>query len=230
MLAVLAAAMGVLAGTGSASAASFSGVNTTPIVTPAAINATTATPYPSSIPVSGVAGTVSGAQVSLHSFTDTFTPDVQIVLVAPSGKALLLMNAVGSNGTVTNLELTFSDQASDHAPAVSVLTAGTYKPTNWEGTNPPDFPSPGPGQSWANPGPAGGGSATFASALGGDSPNGNWNLFVQDRSTSNGTIGGGWSLSLTTIEPTPATPKTKCKKHKKRRSAQSAKKKCKKKR
>jgi hypothetical protein len=230
MAAPFAVAAMFLASLASASADTFPGANTTQITTPGTVGPEIASPYPSTITVSGMTGVVSDIDVRLHGYSDNFTPDFQVVLVAPNGTALLLMNAVGSSGAVTGLTVTWDDQAADHAPAVSPLTSGSFKPTDWDNSQPPNFPAPGPGPSWANPGPAGG-SATLDGTFASSPPNGDWNLFVRDRSTSNGSLSSGWSMTLTTVpapvtQPAPATKK--CKKKKKKRSASAAKK-CKKK-
>jgi hypothetical protein len=152
--------------------------------------------------------------------------------VAPNGTALLLMNAVGNSDAVSGLTVTFDDQAADHASATSALISGSFKPTNWNGSLTPIFPAPGPGTSWANPGPVLGGSATLDGTFASSPPNGNWNLYVQDGGLSTGVLSSGWSMTLTTSPAPAAAPasppaKKKCKKKHKRSAA--AAKKCKKK-
>src|SRR5262245_56614525 len=66
-------------------AASFT--NSNPITITDAANAT---PYPPAIAVSGLTGTITNVTVTLNSFSHTFPDDVGIVLVAPTGAALLL--------------------------------------------------------------------------------------------------------------------------------------------
>src|SRR5262249_34998731 len=151
-----------------------------PIITPDTTGQPeTANPYPSTITVSGMTGVVSDVDVRLHGYSDDFTPDFQVVLVAPNGTALLLMHAVGSSGAVNGLTGTWDDQAADHASAVSALTSGSFKPTDWDASQPPNFPAPGPGLSWSSPGPAGVGSATLNGTFASSPPNGVWSLFVR---------------------------------------------------
>ena len=212
----------------SASAGSFTGVNTTSIEIPGTV--ATATPYPSQIPVSGMTGTVSDVGVGLRGYTDAGpTGNVEVALVSPAGRALLLMAGVGTSASAVHLDL--DDHAAGQLPGPGVLASGSYKPTNLNGT-PADFPSPGPGTTYGNPGPQGGGTASFISTFGGDAPNGAWSLYVIYSSVgSSGSFANGWQLTLATADPQPLSPvqKKKCKKKKKHKRAAAAKKKCKKK-
>jgi hypothetical protein len=224
---VIAAAL--LLAPASASAGSFVGVNTTSIAIPGTM--TTASPYPSQIPVSGLTGTVSDVGVGLRGYSDAGpTGDVGVALVSPAGRALLLMAGVGSSAT--NVDLDLNDHAAGQLPGPGSLASGSFKPTNLNGT-PAAFTSPGPGTSYGNPGPQGSGTATFASAFGGDPPNGTWSLYViySSGGGSPGSFAIGWQLSLATAEPQPLpapVKQKKCKKKHKKRAASAAKK-CKKK-
>jgi hypothetical protein len=225
----LAIAAILLAAPASASAQSGFAINTTPIEIPATMGP--ATPYPSQIPVSGMTGAVADVGVGLNGFVDSGpTSDVGVVLVSPAGRALVLMAGAGSSASGVDLNL--SDHAPDELPGSGALASGSYRPTNLSGTA-FDFPSPGPGSSYGNPGPQGDGTATFASAFGGDPPNGTWSLYVVDSSASGsaGSFASGWRLSLATAVPQPiGTPaRHSCgKKRHKKRTAESAKKKHKK--
>jgi hypothetical protein len=226
----LAIAAILLAAPASASAESGFAINTIPIEIPGAMGP--ATPYPSQIPVSGMTGSVADVGVGLNGFVDPGpTGDVGVVLVSPAGRALLLMAGAGSSATGVDLDL--SDHAAGELPGSGTLASGSYRPTNLSGTT-LDFPSPGPEGSYGNPGPQGDGTATFASAFGGDPPNGTWSLYVVDSSAtgSPGSFAGGWRLSLSTAVPqaigSPTPRRCAKKRHKKKRSVESAKKKHKK--
>ena len=86
---------------------------------------------------------------------------------------------------------------------------GTYKPTAYLNNH---FPFPGPGSTYANPGPFAGGTATFASVYGGTNADGVWRLYAIDAVAGDfGSIDGGWSLTFTTgacASPTPAPTPT----------------------
>lgn len=160
-----------------------------------------ANPYPSTISVSGLTGTIpttpGSVKVTLNGFSHTFPDDVGILLVGPTGAALLLQSGVAQGQDANNITYTFSDSGATQLPDDTAITAGTFKPTaHYTGDS---FPAPGPGTTYGNPGPAGGGTATFASVFGGTNPNGNWNLFVRDFVPGDsGSISGGWSLEITT--------------------------------
>src|SRR5205085_4203189 len=80
--------------------------------TPIAINdATIANPYPSSINVSGVGGSVGKLTVTLNNFGHSFPDDVDILLVAPNGRSVVLMSDVGGGFNVSGVNLTFDDSA-----------------------------------------------------------------------------------------------------------------------
>lgn len=175
-------------------AQSFS--NTTPIVIPGGPGDNLpANPYPSTINVAGVSQPISNVTVTLNNFSHTFPSDVGIVLVGPNSDALLLQDAAG-DVAITNVTYTFSDAAAIRLPEES-WGAGTYKPTNYFAGD--SFPAPGPGTNYANPGPDGGGTATFQSVFGGDVANGNWNLYVVDFTDGDaGQYQGGWTLTIQT--------------------------------
>jgi subtilisin-like proprotein convertase family protein len=184
----------------SADAATFS--NSSPITINDSANAT---PYPSAIAASGLGTSIADVDVTLNGFSHAYSDDVGIVLVAPSGAALLLMDGVGE-GPATNATLTFDDSAAGQlAPKATPPATGTYKPTAYYTGD--SFPAPGPLTVYGHPGPAGGNSATLASVFNGLNPNGTWNLFVRDfTGGDSGAIAGGWTLKISTTEDVPNPP------------------------
>jgi subtilisin-like proprotein convertase family protein len=162
-------------------------------------DAATATPYPSDITVSGlgtsIPATAGSVQVTLNSFSHTFPDDVGIVLVGPTGAALLLQDGAGDDPDMVNVTYTLSDTGATVLPDATAWTTGTYKPTSYFSGD--AFPAPGPGTAYNNPGPAGAGTATFSSTFGGTNPNGVWHLYVVDFvGGDSGAISGGWSLTI----------------------------------
>ena len=162
-----------------------------------------ASPYPSTISVSGLTGNVYKVTVKLNGLTHTYPDDIDILLVGPGGQNAIIMSDVGGfNPGVTNLTFTLDDDAVDSLPDDNPLVAGTFKPTNIDdGTD--TFPAPAPAPS--------GGSALAAFV--GTDPNGTWSLYVVDDVGGDmGSIDGGWELGITTdtlVCPTPtetATP------------------------
>jgi hypothetical protein len=194
-----------------APAATYS--NATPITIPAGAPTTTigpATPYPSPITVAGLTGTITKLTVGISRFSHTVPADVGVVLVAPGGKALELMNCSGGDPTPAPINLVFDDQAATHLAQAPTATSGSYKPTD-HCTEADSFNPPGPGTAYGNPGPRPSPPiSTLASTFNGLSPNGTWKLFVQDFSGGDsGTISGGWKLNLNlTVPTTPSSGPT----------------------
>ena len=149
-----------------------------------------ATPYPSSITVSGVIGSAIKATVTLNGFTHQFPHDVSALLVGPSGANVLLMSHTGGGHSVSNLTLTFDDAAAGTLPNSNPDLSGIYRPSTYPGAVTFPFPAP--------IGPFG---STLA-GVAGWSPNGTWSLFVLDDTVGDsGYITSGWSLNLTTAAP-----------------------------
>ena len=148
-----------------------------------------ATPYPSLINVDSLRGRVSKIAVTLNGFSHSFPQDVGVLLVAPSGKAVVLMNGAGGNTPVQSLNLSFTQGAQVVIPESGALTNGTYQPANFR----PDL------SSFAMPAPAGPYTNASFDVFKDDSPNGTWALYIQDFAPSDaGAISNGWSLTLST--------------------------------
>ena len=144
-----------------------------------------ALPYPATIPVSGLSGTVTKVTVTLRGLTHSFPDDIDVMLVGPAGQKLMLMSSTGGANSVTNLTLTFDDAASATLPDNGRINSGAFRPTNID-TNTDAFPAPAPA------GPFGTGLSVFNNT----NPNGNWLLYVQDDGPADtGTISQGWSIS-----------------------------------
>jgi subtilisin-like proprotein convertase family protein len=155
-------------------------------------NSGIATPYPSSINVSGISGTVTKVTASLFGMNHTFPSDIDILLVGPAGQKVILMSDADGGTDIINVNLTFDDAAASVIGATVV--SGTFRPTN-VGTG-DTFPAPAP-------------AAPYGAALSdfnGTNPNGAWRLFVVDDAGGDlGSIAGGWRLSFQTADPVCCT-------------------------
>lgn len=150
--------------------------------------------YPSNISVSGMTGTVTNVTLTLNAIAHTFPDDFDLLLVGPTGANLIVMSDVHGSDDVFNVTMTIDDAAAASMPDATVMMSGSFKPTNI-----------GAGDTWNAPAPAPSANTTFAAAFNGTDPNGTWSLYVaDDLGVDMGTIGNGWSLSITT-SGSPAT-------------------------
>lgn len=146
-----------------------------------------ASPYPSTISVSGMSGTVSKVVVRLKGLTHTFPDDLDMLLVSPGGQKLLLMSDAGGSGDVNGITLTFDAAAASTLANSNQISAGTYRPTNYGSGD--TFPSPAPGTPYAS----------ALSTFNGSNPNGAWSLYVRDDASGDGgSLAQGWELTITT--------------------------------
>lgn len=144
-------------------------------------------PYPSSISVSGVSGTVEKVTVSLIGLTHTYAADVDALLVGPQGQKAVLMADAGGGYIINLVNLTFDDDAPSQLP--EPFGSGTYQPTVYSSHT---FPSPAPA------GPYGSSLSVFKNT----NPNGTWSLYLYDRwSGDTGYLNGGWRIHITTQTP-----------------------------
>jgi hypothetical protein len=181
--------------------------NTAPIT----INdAAPAAPYPSSINVSGVTGTPSIVELTLHGFSHSCPTDVDMLLVGPHGQSSMLMSDTGdcSSNARPPIELSFEDGLGK-VPCIPLgsletLQGGAYAPTNRAPTDSDACSSINPGNAadvFAAPAPPGPWQANLAPLAAAD-PNGAWQLYVMDQYTpDSGSIAGGWSLFIGITPP-----------------------------
>ncbi|WP_190278917.1 beta strand repeat-containing protein [Dokdonella koreensis] len=155
--------------------------------------------YPSPITVAGETGVIERVSVTLNGFSHAFPADVDILLVSPSGRKVVLMSDFGAGSPgVSNINVTLDDYAERPVPSTVTgntgvpFVTGTYRPANSGTTD--LFPAPAPAAPY-----------TYTlSAFNGDNPNGTWNLYIiDDANLDGGTISGGWTL---TFDARPAPP------------------------
>ncbi|MFN9629860.1 MAG: S8 family serine peptidase [Cyanobacteriota bacterium] len=133
---------------------------------------------------------VTAIEVTLYSFSHSWPDDVDILLVGPTGAKALLMSDVGGGNPVDGLTLTFSADAALSLPDSAALSSGRFLPTDIQN-----------GDIFNSAAPAGPYTSDL-SVFTGTNPNGAWQLFVQDdTSTGTGRIAAGWSLAISTESP-----------------------------
>ncbi len=171
--------------------------NPASIVVPTTASDGRATPYPSTIAVDAPLA-ITDVDVTLTGLTHAYPIDLDVLLVGPTGKSVVLMADVGGITPVNNLNLRFDDSAGGSLPTAAdpptTTTSGTYKPTTYGAF------------SGGLPAPAGPYGATL-SVFNGTIPEGVWKLYVFDdySSDGSGSIAGGWSLDITTVSATTVT-------------------------
>jgi len=178
--------------------------NSAPVVIPASGSGTSAgapaNPYPSTIVVSGLAQKAGEVKVRLNGVRHSFPADIDVLLVNPGGRAMILMSDVVGGTDFTGQTYTFSDSAASLLPSGgSPPASGTYRPTNYGSTD--NFPAPAPAPPYDSPATAGTVTLTQAfTGSDGGNPNGTWSLFVADDSSSDiGAFDGGWDLVITPL-------------------------------
>ncbi len=155
----------------------------------------TGSPYPSTISISGMTGTITNVDVALNDLSHTYSDDIDVLLVGPGGQRVILMSDAGGSDNLSGVNLTF-DQSASAMPDATQLVSGTYRPTNFnsnttlEPGSVDNFPSPGPGQTVYG---------SDLNVFNGTAPNGTWRLYVvDDEAGDSGSIATGWALGITT--------------------------------
>lgn len=146
-----------------------------------------ASPYPSTITVAGMSGSITNVVVKLNGLNHTYPDDIDLLLVGPGGQKILLMSDAGGGFDVGNVNLTFDSAASTSLPNNAQILSSTYLPANYG--SPDSFSAPAPAGPYS----------TSLSVFNGTTPNGSWQLFVvDDEALDVGSIASGWELTITT--------------------------------
>ena len=144
-------------------------------------------PYPSTVGVSGMAGTIAKVTVKLNGLSHTYPDDLDIALVSPSGQAVVLLSDAGGSGDVNGVALTFDSTSSGTLAGSTQISSGVFRTVNY-----------GSGDLFAAPAPSGTYGNSLA-AFNGLTPNGTWSLYVVDDAGNDvGSIANGWVLTITT--------------------------------
>ncbi|HJQ68446.1 MAG TPA: C25 family cysteine peptidase [Blastocatellia bacterium] len=150
-----------------------------------------ATPYPSTINVTGQGG-ITKVTVTLSGINHDFPDDIEILLVGPGGQKVTLMGDNGGGNDLVNVNLTFDDAAANSLPDSTQIVSGTFKPT-YLNTGTSGFPAPAP------VGPYTG--LTSLAVFNGTQQNGIWSLYVVDDANDTAPplnrIASGWSITIT---------------------------------
>ena len=153
-----------------------------------------ASAYPAQITVVGAPSAVSYVEVVLYGFKHDRPDDVDILLVSPTGKKIMLMSDAGGDTPVQNVTFNFlyyqwplSDEGPLSSNSIYYVAASSYG--EQEMALPP--------ATGGNPNPPTGPYSDILSDLNGTNPNGVWKLYVvDDTNQKSGWISGSWCLIL----------------------------------
>jgi subtilisin-like proprotein convertase family protein len=124
----------------------------------------------------------------LNKFSHENIRDVNMLLIDPAGRGVVLFSHVSGNRHCTNVTVFLTDNSTYPLPADFDLWSEPLRPTDLSPED--DFPGA----------PAGPYSPPVFSSFRGLSPNGDWSLYVYDDMGANaGSISGGWSMLITTV-------------------------------
>jgi subtilisin-like proprotein convertase family protein len=159
-----------------------------------------ASPFPSTIDVSGEAGLITDLNVRFTNFDHTLPTDLDVSLLSPAGESVaLISDACGVDDAsdpaddAVDVNWTFDQDAPAAFPQGDPCPSGTYRPVNY-----------GAGDGWVGDVPQ-----ESLGEFNGENPNGTWRLYVRDDSSNDGgQIEMGWSLEITTGSATIAIPGT----------------------
>jgi hypothetical protein len=159
---------------------------------PATGSSGAASRYPATINVFGQPTNLNNVIVTLWGLSHTHSADLNLLLVSPSGKRVILMSNVGGSNGVGNASIAFRQDADPPSETGPILQSNQYyveyRPTNY-GQKTPQIPFGLPA----------GAHSSDLRDLDGDNPNGDWGLYVYDdvQPGGIGQISGSWSIEFT---------------------------------
>jgi subtilisin-like proprotein convertase family protein len=109
---------------------------------------------------------IADISVRLYGVKHEQPSDLEVLLVAPGGQRVLLMNGAGASYDLVDTNITFEDGAPP-LPELSAITTDPYSPASY---GPVDMPAPAPAA----------GAGTSLSALVGALAGGTWRLYAYD--------------------------------------------------
>ena len=168
----------------------------TPGTTPPLGEPGPANPYPSTITVSGFQRSrIKKVTVRLSGLTHTWPGDLDILLVAPKNRPVLLLENAGGREDVNGIDLIFSQTSL--AVVSDPLVSGTYQPAKFVGPIADSFLPPAPA----------GIRGRMLGELRKSNPNGIWKLFIIDQGANDTGTLNGWSLRITVETRVRVKPK-----------------------
>ncbi len=153
--------------------------------------------YPAVVNVAGIAGQTQDVIIGINGLTHAAPGDLDMLLVAPDGKKLVVQSDAG--GTTAVINHAYAMHGSGGAmPFTGQLPPGTARPTSYAG--PDAFNAPAPSGPHDEAAPVG--VNTLETAFRGGNPNGQWKLYVMDDSPGNPGAIQSWHLNVGVSDPT----------------------------
>ena len=88
-------------------------------------------PYPSTVTVAGMGGTMTKVTVTLVGLSHTYPDDLDILLIGPGGQTSMVMSDAGGGYDIYGVSLTFDSGAATTLTTSSQIAGGVYKPVNY---------------------------------------------------------------------------------------------------
>jgi len=148
--------------------------------------------YPSTIHVFGQPANINSVVVTLWGLSHSRSADLNLLLLSPSGKRIILMSNVGGTNGVSNASITFRQGWAPPGHTDPLLQPNQYYvqygPSNY-GAKTPQIPFGLPVGPYSSD----------LQDLQGDNPNGDWELYIHDdlQPGGRGELVGSWSLEFT---------------------------------
>lgn len=143
--------------------------------------------YPIQIPVAGIGTPLLSVRVQVFGLNHTWPDDIDLLLVGPDGRQLLVQSDIGGSIDAINLSYVIADSGAALLPDAGPLVAGTFRPANVDTID--SLPAPAPTAPYTSPAPAG--TATLGGVFAGGLANGNWLLYAMDDTGSDsGSLAG----------------------------------------
>jgi hypothetical protein len=88
--------------------------------------------YPSLITVANLTGAVETVRIRLNQLEHNYPDDLDILLVAPNGKTVMVMSDAGGSQRLIGANLTFSDASAADILDLGPITSGAWRPKNYD--------------------------------------------------------------------------------------------------
>ncbi len=156
--------------------------------------------YPQHVFVSGLTGSLTGMSLQLSNLQNVVLPDLNVLLVGPSGTTqfVALAGAGGGSPIQSGTSLTLSDFGGPIP--ISGVGTGPYLPADASASVVFGLPAPAGPYALAQPQGSASFATTFASEL-----NGAWSLYVYDSRGGDSSKFGGYCLAFTTSSVAAST-------------------------